>query len=255
MSKKSLWIGLVVSIIAIVLIAAIGLPPLSAQQHRQPRGGGNVSGAGRWSVLTYVGDEGPFALKSDPLPGGGISFDFLNTPDRSMLITDSPSYKRLLLGDMTGKILVVCVEIEATPGATFNFYDTGGTFPPNVRLYFQKDNAKDCPISSEFHPERPDCEAQYWWSNPASISLADLAALGSAGYTFYVPLQPNFWSDRDGHMGTATSPINHATYFYQAVSNISKIGVSFGGGNNFAFGCGVNPGFVAKFKLLEFAAK
>lgn len=212
---------------------------------------GPATGIGEWAkwiVLTYVGEEGPFSSSATLLRGGGVSFDFLYTPDRSMLITESPSNMKHLIG----KTLYAHVVIEATPGATFNYYDTGGTLPANVRFYFQKPNAPGCPTG--WHPERPDCEAQYWWSNPVSITLGDLAALGAGGFTLVVPVDPDFWSDRDGHMGTATVPIDHVAAFYAAADNVEKIGVSFGGGNNFAFGCGVDLPSVATFKLLDFVA-
>jgi hypothetical protein len=252
-SLKGNLLGLMALLVAGFFLASIAVPSLDAQQERKTRGGGNVTGAGRWTVLTYIGDDGPFDVKADPLPGGGVFFNFFETPDRSMLTTDSPSYKRLLLGNLTGKTLYAQIEIEATPGATFNYYNTGGTGPAFVRFYFQ--TGKD----SGWDPTNPLGEAQYWWSNttvfPASIHLEVLASFGPAGYKLYVPLRPEYWSDRDGHMGTAISPINHTDAFIKAIANISKIGVSFGGGNNFAFGCGVDAPYQAKFKLYELVAK
>ena len=56
-------------------------------------------------------------------------------------------------------------------------------------------------------------------------------------------------------MGTATSPVDHPAFFAQAVANVSKIGLSFGGGNNFAFGCGVDEGYTASFKLHYYVAE
>jgi hypothetical protein len=242
MKSPRLWIALFALLIALVFIATV-TTPIMAQK--------DVTGAGRWTIDTYVGDEGPFSLKTKPLPGGGVFVDFFNTPDRAVLFTDSPSYKRFILGELTGKTLSADIAIEATPGATFNYYDTGGDTPASVRFYFQKPNAPGCPAG--WHPERPDCEAQYWWSNPVSISLNDLASLGNAGTTLTTPLVPSSWSDRDGHMGDSDAA--HSAWFNLAVANVNKIGLSFGGGNNFAYGCGVDAPATAKFKLLAYVAK
>ena len=91
------------------------------------------------------------------------------------------------------------------------------------------------------------------------IDLADLAALGSEGTTLEVPLDPAFWSDRDGHMGTDTIigdiTVNHEDAFNAAVANATKIGLSFGGNGWWAFGTGVNEPSTASFVLYKFVAK
>jgi len=217
-----------------------------------------------WFVMTYIPNDNyavPWPLPVTPIRGNGVSFDFFPTPDRAMLIAEIESYPQFQRGKLTGKTLLADIAIEATPGATFNYYidefpwqATGGF----VRLYFNKVNTPGC--LSGWHPERPDCEAQYWWSNPVHIDLADLAALGSKGTTIEVPLDPTLWSDRDGHMGTETITaynitVNHTDAFYAAVANVKKIGLSFGGGGLWAFGCGVNEPSTATFILYKFMAK
>jgi hypothetical protein len=247
MKSRGALIGLFVLLVTLVFLAATALPTMAGDS--MPTG----PEWNQWRVPTYRGDMGPFYIPAIPLPESGVYFDFLNTPDRAMLTVDSPLYKGLLLGDLTGKTLKARVEIEATSGATFNFYNTGGTHPASVRLYFRKANAKDCPTG--WAPDRPECEAQYWWSNPVHFDLADLAAQGSTGLEFAVPLDPGAWSDRDGHINTATSPVDHPVAFAEAVANVDEIGLSFGGGNNFAFGCGVDEGYTARFKLHSFVAE
>jgi hypothetical protein len=80
--------------------------------------------------------------------------------------------------------------------------------------------------------------------------LEDLAARGADGDFLEVPFNPALWSDRDGHMGN--SDINHLRWFADAVAHVGKIGLSFGGGNNFAFGCGVDEPSTATFLLYNY---
>lgn len=216
---------------------------------------------GDWVVMTYVPEnnyEVPLPLAVTPIRGNGVSFDFYPTPDRAMLITEISSFKQFQQGKLAGKTLSAEIAIEAAPGATFNYFDnnTGGSPTGGfVRLYFNKVNTPGCPTG--WHPERPDCEAQYWWSNPVYIDLKVLAALGSKGIKLEVVLEPAFWSDRDGHMGTDTTSneVNHTDAFNAAVANVSKIGLSFGGDGWWAFGCGVNAPDTATFMLYKFMAK
>jgi len=233
----------VLSVFAL-LVTFTFVTPAAAQ--RVPGAAGHGEG---WVVLTYVGEFGPFEYPVNR-KGGAVSFDFLPTPDRAMLITDISNDRQFAPGKLIGKSLSARIAISATPGATFNFYGPG-TAPANVRLYFQRPNAAGCPSSEVFNPLFPQCEAQYWWSNPLSISLADLAASDSRrGVTLQALLSPEFWSDRDGHRGD--SDANHIAWFNDAVANASKIALSFGGGNNFAFGCGVDSPGQATFTLLKY---
>ena len=220
-----------------------------------------------WVVMTYVPDNNytvPVPLPVTRIRGNGVSFEFYPTPDRALLIAEIESDAQFQRGKLIGKTLSAHIAIEATPGATFNYFNNDGTgslqggwADPGgfVRFYFNKVNTPGCPTG--WHPERPDCEAQYWWSNPVHIDLADLAALGSEGTTLEVPLDPAFWSDRDGHMGTDTTSttVNHTAAFYAAVANMKRIGLSFGGAGWWAFGCGVDEDSTATFKLYKFVAK
>lgn len=216
-------------------------------------------GVKAWKIMTYLPKNDynvPYALPVKPIANKGVSFDFYPTPDRAVLIAElPPSSKKSNPGDFTGKTIHASIAIEAIDGATFNYYNTGGTQPANVRLYFQRVNGSGdtgvvCP--SGWHPERPDCEAQYWWSNPVSIDLEALAALGTDGVILEAVLDPALWSDRDGQMGN--SDVKHLQWFADAVAHVGKVGLSFGGGNNFAFGCGVDEP-PAVFNLYEFAVK
>jgi len=217
-------------------------------------------GVKQWKIMTYLPKDDyniPYALPVKPIADKGVSFAFYPTPDRAVLIAElPPSNKKSNPGNFTGKTIDASIAIEATEGATFNYYDTGGTRPANVRLYIQRINGSGdtgvaCP--SGWHPERPDCEAQYWWSNPLSIDLEELASMGNSGITLEAILDPALWSDRDGHMGN--SDLNHLRWFADAVAHVGKVGLSFGGGDNFAFGCGVDDNYTAVFKLYSFEVK
>jgi hypothetical protein len=223
-----------------------------------------------WVVMTYVPDNNysvPVPLPVTPIKGNGVAFDFYPTPDRAMLVADDLNLNAQFRdGKLLGKTLSAEISIAASPGANFIYFNNDGTgalqdgwADPGgfVRLYFNKVQTPGCPDG--WHPERPDCEAQYWWSNPVHIELEDLAALRN-GITLEVPLDPSFWSDRDGHMGTDTITsegitVDHAAAFYAAVTNMKKAGLSFGGNGWWAFGCGVDAPGTATFKLFKFMAK
>ena len=225
-----------------------------------PGGGKGGVAPGQWVIMTYVPDNNftvPVPLSVSPVKGGGVSFDFLPTPDRAMLITELKQSKKSV-GSLTGKTLSAHIAINATPGAEFNYCgpNCDGTDPGGfVRLYIQGVNPALVGCEPGWHPERPDCEAQYWWSNPIAVDLDDLALLGSDGNVLEVPLDPEFWSDRDGHMGTDATPVDHTAAFEAAVTNATKIALSFGGGNNFAFGAGVTDPATATFILYRLEIK
>ena len=214
-------------------------------------------GVKQWKIMTYLPKDDytvPYALPVKPIANKDVAFDFYPTPDRAVLIAElPPSRKKSNPGDFTGKTIHAFIAIEATDGATFNYYNTGGTRLANVRLYFQRvngsgDTGVECP--SGWHPDRPDCEAQYWWSNPESFDLDVLADMGATGNILEALLDPTFWSDRDGHMGNSNA--DHLRWFADAVAHVGKVGLSFGGGNNFAFGCGVDEPSTATFMLYSY---
>jgi hypothetical protein len=240
--------------------------------HEEGGGGHDGVAPGQWVIMTYVPDNGytvPVPLHVTAMKGGGVSFDFLPTPDRAMLLTDVKGHQetgghsdrddnkpaKTPADNLTGKTILAHIAIKATPGAKFNYCgpNCDGTDPGGfVRLYLQGTNPALTGCQPGWHPERPDCEAQYWWSNPIAIDLDALAALGTVGTVLQVPLNVSNWSDRDGHFASALAPIDHPAAFAAAVANATKVGLSFGGGNNFAFGAGVTAPAEATFQLLEF---
>jgi len=255
------------TLIGILVLALVFTTSAFAQ-----RVGGGKHGVDVWEIMTYGPENGYSVPISYPVTksGRGVAFDLYihdGSPDRAMLVVeDLTQINQFHGGDLTGKALSAKIAIEAKPGTTFMYFNNDGTgtlqggwADPDgfVRLYFNKVNTEGCPTG--WHPERPDCEAQYWWSNPLHIDLPDLAALGKKGIKLEVLLDPEFWSDRDGHMGTDTVTINsitvdHTEAFNAAVANVKKVGLSFGGNGWWAFGCGASaPG--AMFKLNSFEVK
>jgi hypothetical protein len=241
-------------LIGAVCVALLAGPAVAQRLH----GGG--SGGSGWSVLTYTDLGGPFPQPVTAIKGGGVSFDFYNTPDRAVLINDVTNAKQFKPGTLTGRSLSATIAISATTGATFNYYNNDGTglllggiadAGGFVRLYFQRpnDTAYTDP-STNYHctdptisdPTKPRCEAQYWWSNPVHAELIDLVTAGKKGQalTLQVPLSPEFWSDRMGTMGNASA--DAIAWFNDAVTNANKMGLSFGGDGWWAFGCGVTNG-------------
>jgi len=258
--KKSTRLVSIIGLFALLIVFVFAATAIAQ------RVGGGKRGVDEWVIMTYVPDNGytvPVALPVDK-SGGGVAFDFFPTPDRAMLLaSDMDTIKKFHEGNLSGKSLSAKISIEATLGATFNYFNNDGTgtlqggwADPGgfVRLYFQTG------ITTGWNPGNPEGEAQYWWSNPIHIDLADLAARGKKGITLQVPLDPDSWSDRDGHMGTDNPIIggmlyDHTILFNKATARVTKVGLSFGGGGWWAFGCGVNDPSVAVFKLNEFKVK
>jgi hypothetical protein len=154
-------------------------------------------------------------------------------------MTGHPSYRGDLLGDMRGKDLTAEVGVTVTSGnPVFTYFgDPGdcGHIPSNVRFYFQT------------RPSGPFNPSDYWWSNPVALSLDSLR---NTTMTMSNMVQPELWSNYYGMFGTA-DPIG----FDHAASNVTAIGISFGGGCFFENGVGIVPGTgSAYFRLHDFSA-
>ena len=258
--KKSTRLASTVGLIAFFIVLVFAATAI-AQKDKRDKGG--MPDVEDWVIMTYIPDNG--YTVPVPLPvtksGGGVAFDFYPTPDRAMLLSsDKDSIKELHAGNLKGKSLSAKISIVASPGATFNYFNNdgtgslqGGSADPGgfVRLYFQTGK------TTGWDPDDYKGNAQYWWSNPIHIDLIDLAARGENGITLQVPLDPDSWSDRDGHMGTDKIIIDgklydHTKLFNKATDRVTKVGLSFGGDGWFAFGCGVNAPSTAVFKLNDF---
>ena len=154
-------------------------------------------------------------------PGGsGIaSFNFTDQANTALLVTTHGAYKGDTLGNLTNETITATFNISgATPGA-FIYYGTCGSTPASTRLFFQTDNGGGFAYT------------HYWWSNPASQVLAN------GTWTVSAKLDPALWSDWNGQFGTTES-----AGFADAASNVTVIGLSFGGGCFFENGVGTTDG-------------
>jgi len=194
-----------------------------------------AAGAANWHVYNLAASGQ--SLTSPVAQGQGsdlATFDFLNTPTTSYLLTTQGSQKGSILGDIRNQTVTATFSIDKSAGATF-FYDTTdnpcGT-PPSVRLFFQTSNAGGFD------------ETHYWWSNPVAMQLDAVAGTASISN----PVNGALWSDYFGHFGTGA----YSDGFDAAAANATAIGLSYGGGCFFANGVGVQNGS-ATFHLTSFS--
>jgi hypothetical protein len=108
-----------------------------------------------------------------------------------------------------------------------------------------------CTIPSSVRPfiwanDNGNGDYDRWWSNPRSFTLAAGAA------TITVPLTPDAWSSVNGKVGNADGPTTFA--FDKALLNVSRLGLTFGGGCSFGHGVNVSGG-AATFAVTEYAIR
>lgn len=89
-------------------------------------------------------------------------------------------------------------------------------------------------------------EFDRWWSNPSAFELA----IGSI--TLTVPLTPDRWSSVYGKLGNADAAADAG--FTRAVHNVSRLGLTFGGGCFYGHGVRVKGGS-ARFFLSSYQVK
>jgi len=183
-----------------------------------------LAGGSDWKVGYYTPSGRALSMASADLPSSGLAtFDFTAQDNTALLVTDHGSSS--LLGDDTSKTITATFDISGATDA-FTYFGEGtpinpcGT-PANARLFFQTSNAGGFD------------ETHYWWSNPASAPLAD----GTSTVTATV--NGAEWSDFYGHFGNDPA---YSAGFNAAASNVTTIGLSFGGGCFFENGVGTADG-------------
>jgi hypothetical protein len=180
---------------------------------------GTTSGS-NWHVGYYTKSAHGTLSSSQASSAGLGSLNFNNQANTALLVTSQKTKTGNLIGDLTGKTLTATATISGATGA-FKYYgepDGCGT-PANVRLYFETSNASGFAYT-------------HWWSNPTSAALAN----GTLSLTATLN-DPAMWSDWNGQSGTTES-----AGFAAAVSNVTTIGLSFGGGCFFENGVGTTDG-------------
>jgi hypothetical protein len=215
--------GIIVGFSLVVLALSSALP-VSAE-----------GAASKWRVGYYTPSNPGTLSMSAATQGGGIaSFGFTNQPNTALLATTHGSFKGQLLGNLTGRTLTASFEISGATGA-FTYFGEGtpdnpcGT-PANVRLFFTTDNGGGFAFT------------HYWWSNPES------QVLNNGTFTLTATVEPAEWSDWNGQNGAT-----QAAGFADAASNVTLVGLSFGGGCFFENGVGTTDGS-GTFQLDSFTA-
>jgi hypothetical protein len=127
-------------------------------------------------------------------------------------------------------------EILTTGAPTFNYAlasDNTCTTPATVRLFLERRNDD---FSQEFYR---------WWANPTGYDLQPTPG----NVTLTVPLAPDQWSSVYGKFGNSDDA--SLAGFWDALANLDRVGMTFGGGCFFGHGVNVSGGS-ARFVLLEY---
>lgn len=124
---------------------------------------------------------------------------------------------------LQGHSIAATFELTATGGTPstsfqtedFNTIAGGCTTPANVRLYF------------EVRHENGSIPTDRWWYDPQTFALIP----NSGPTTITAMIDPNLWSDVDGHRGYEVLPA-----FTAALKNVGNVGATAGGGCFFGHG-------------------
>lgn len=177
--------------------------------------------SGLWESIS---EPAPLELAND---SADLVFEFPN--DGSIHYLYTPSALAALRGT-----LVANVRVATTGPVVFNSLDAVTatcSIPIAVRPFFWAN-------------ENGSGNYDRWWSNPRSFVLSE----GEA--TIAVPLQPEFWSSVNGRFGNADSATRYG--FATAILNVTRLGLTFGGGCSFGHGVSVQGGR-AQFRLTGYA--
>jgi hypothetical protein len=174
----------------------------------------------QWETIS---NPSPFPLSNQ---GSALTFDFPSEGSMHYLYTTSA------LPQIHGT-LVVTLSVATSGPVIFNSLDTQSancTLPSAVRPFLWAN-------------ENGDGAYDRWWSNPRSFTLA----AGTA--TLTVPLQPANWSSVFGVFGD----VNPSTRFHfeKALLNVTRLGLTFGGGCSFGHGINIRGGS-AMFSLTDY---
>jgi hypothetical protein len=181
--------------------------------------------------LGYYNTSGR-ALSMSSVPSGGqlATFNFTNQDNTALLVTDQGANKGGLIGNQSSATGINATFADSALTGAFTYYgepSCGGS-TANVRFFFQTGNA------GGFN------ETHYWWSNPAAVSLSNGA--GTTTYTLnstFGATSGAAWSDFYGHFGNDSA---YSAGFNAAVTDVTTIGLSFGGGCFFENGVGTTDG-------------
>jgi hypothetical protein len=213
----------------VVVIVALAVALLSGSGLVRAAGGG--SPASNWHIGYYTPSSQTLSFAAAPADASGNpNLNFTNQSNTALLVTNNKAKFPSLLGDLTGKSVSATFTVSSLNTSTIFTYggepSCGGT-TAYVRYYFETSNAGGFD------------ETHYWWSNPVHI---DFSVNGGPVSLGIVPLTGGNWSDYFGHFGNDMSNPAYSAGFNAAVSNVTEIGLSFGGGCFFENGVGTNDG-------------
>jgi hypothetical protein len=189
--------------------------------------------ASGWHIGYYTPSQPGTLSFAEASTGSGIaSLHFTSQDNTALLVTKQKAQYPGVLGDLSGKSSISATLSVSDVTGAFTYYGepSCGGLPQeggptaNVRFYFQTNN------SGGFD------ETHYWWSNPMSYPLVGPTSNGSTSLSNY--LNGLDWSDYYGHFGVGP----YAAGFQAALSDVTVIGMSFGGGCFFENGVGTTDG-------------
>lgn len=185
-----------------------------------------LAGGSGWHVGSLTPSGSTLSFASANAPAVGVAtLNFTNQANTNLLVTDQGSSS--LLGNDLGKTVTAAFTISGVTG-TFIYGGEGSAdnpcLPPtaSTRLFFETSNAGGFD------------ETHFWWSNPSSAVLAS-----NGTFTVTATVDGSQWSDFFGHFGNDP---NYSAGFNAAASNVTMIGLSFGGGCFFENGVGTSDG-------------
>ena len=178
-----------------------------------------MADASTWKVGYYT-PSGRALSFAAAAKAGVASLDFTNQPNTALLVTTHGADKGSTLGDLRGSTINATFHISGANSAFTYFGEpyACGT-PANTRLFFQTDNSGGFQYT------------HYWWSDVAWTPLSN------GDFSLTATVQPPGWSDWNGQSG-----VSQSAGFMDAASNVTTIGLSFGGGCGFENGVGTTDG-------------
>jgi hypothetical protein len=188
--------------------------------------------ASGWQIGYYTPSPHGTLSYAQAKGGSRPTLNFTSEDNTALLITGQKAKFPSLLGDLSGATSIsATLNVSGVTGLFTYFGEPScGGLPQeggptaNVRFYFQTSNAGGFD------------ETHYWWSNPVSLPLVGPTSNGSV--TLNDDFMGTSWSDYFGHSGVGP----YASGFAAALSNVTDIGVSFGGGCFFENGVGTTDG-------------
>lgn len=207
--RPSRFVRLAVATGAVVATTLLSSAPAAAGQ------------ASNWKVGYYTPSGRALSMASaNGLPIGVATFGFTSSPNTALLVTDHGS--STLLGSDQGRTISATFDISGA--SVFTYFGEGDPTvnpcpgPATVRLFFESTGG-----GFAF--------TNFWWSDTA------FAVLANGTMTISANVSPVGWSDWNGQPAET-----NVDAFNGAASDVTLIGLSFGGGCFFENGVGTVDG-------------